>query len=475
MGSIPIGSTKHPNLEALSLASKAPHGAFGVFVACASRRCRFCACSFRIDCVTTAASTLSPLPPALRSWRWRIFVSTWLCYAGYYFCRRPYSIAKAEIGRELHWQATDLAAVYAAYLLAYTLGQFTSGAIGPRLGPRKMLLGGITLSIACSIAFGFTDSLLWFIALMFVNGVAQATGWSNSIGTMAAWFRREERGTVMGVWATNFQVGGVAAAAFAAWMLPRHGFRFAFWSGALVLAGVGIVVFLWQRNRPEDVGLPGIVDDENPASSGGNATPKWSRNTWTTVLLIGFAYFGMKFIRYALWSWAPFFLEKNLHLKGDDAGYVSTLFDLCGIVGVVATGWLSDKLFHGRRALVSFIMVLGVCAATLLLFTIGAQSVTGFAVSIGLIGFTLYGPDALLTGAGAMDVGGGRGAVRASGIISGIGSAGSVVQELVIGKMYDSAHGSITPILATLLGSAVFTAACVGAIVWRNSRGASDM
>jgi OPA family glycerol-3-phosphate transporter-like MFS transporter len=424
--------------------------------------------------MTTAALT-NHLPPAMRTWRMRVFVSTWLCYAGFYFCRRPFSIAKAAIGTELHWQATDLAAVYAAYLVAYTVGQFASSAIGPRLGPRNMLLGGMALSIACSVAFGFTDSLWWFIALMSVNGLAQATGWSNTVGTMANWFRREERGTVMGIWATNFQVGGVASAGLAAWMLPHLGFRFAFWSGAAVLAGVAAVVYFWQRNKPEDVGLPALIDDQEPTVSADEPIPKWSRSTWITVLLIGFAYFGMKFIRYALWSWAPFFLEKNLHLKGDNAGYVSTLFDLCGIVGVVVTGFLSDKIFRGRRALVSFLMILGVCAATLLLFTVGAQSVLGFAISIGLIGFTLYGPDALLTGAGAMDVGGGRGAVRASGIISGIGSAGSVVQELVIGKMYVSGNGSIAPILATLLGSAVFTAACVGAIVVRNARGSSDM
>ncbi len=426
-------------------------------------------------------ATLSAMPPTaattapFRAWRWRVFASTWLCYAGFYFCRRPFSIAKADIGNQLHWTATDLAHVYAAYLIAYALGQFASGAIGPRLGPRKMLLGGMALSIACSVAFGFTDSLLWFIALMALNGVAQATGWSNTVGTMANWYRRKERGTVMGIWATNFQIGGVAAAGLAAWMLPRHGFRFAFYSGAAVLAGVAVIVFLWQRNRPEDAGLPALVDPDQPPEDADTPTPRWSRETWITVLLIGGAYFGMKFIRYALWSWAPFFLEKNLHLRGDDAGYVSTLFDGCGVVGVIATGWLSDKVFRGRRATVSFLMILGVVAATLLLFTVGAHSVLGFAVSIGLIGFTLYGPDALLTGAGAMDVGGLRGAVRASGIISGIGSAGSVVQELVIGKMYDSAHGSIAPILATLLGSALFTAACVGAIVWRNHRGASDM
>ena len=415
------------------------------------------------------------LSAAARTWRYKVFASTWLCYAGYYFCRKPYSIVKADLGRSLHWQATDLALVYAAYLVAYTVGQFAAGAVGPRLGPRRMLLGGMAVSVACCIGFGCTDALGWFVGLMAVNGLAQATGWSSNVGTMASWFRRSERGTVMGVWATNFQFGGIAANGLAAWMLAHYGFRFAFWSGALVLSGVAVLVFLWQRNGPGDVGLAPIAEPDGGDTAAEGATPKWSRSTWTTVLLIGGAYFGMKFIRYGLWSWAPFFLVQNFGLRGDDAGYIATVFDVCGVVGVVATGWLSDRFFGGRRALISFLMVCGVVAATLLLFTVGSQSVAWFATSIGLVGFALYGPDALLTGAGAMDIGGGRSAVRASGIISGIGSAGSVVQELVIGKMYDASSGAIAPILATLLSSAIFTAVCVGAMVWRNRAGRSDM
>ena len=40
--------------------------------------------------------------------------------------------------------------------------------------------------------------------LIAVNGLAQATGWSGNVGTMASWFHKHERGKVMGVWSTNF-------------------------------------------------------------------------------------------------------------------------------------------------------------------------------------------------------------------------------------------------------------------------------
>jgi len=407
-----------------------------------------------------------------------VFASTWLCYVGLYFCRKPFSVVKSPLGKELGFDAWELALIGSAYLIAYTAGQFLSGALGPRVGPRVMLLTGMAISIGCGIGFGLTDAFAWFVVLMTVNGLAQATGWSNCVGTMASWFHRGERGTVMGVWATCFQVGNVIAPALAAWVLHHYGFRYAFFAGSVVLSLVWLIVYFHQANRPEDKGLPPVVDPAEAQPVDGEAEApvvRWDAQVWITVLLVGGAYFGMKFIRYALDSWAPYFLARNFGLADDDAGYVSTIFGICGIVGVVASGYASDRFFAGRRALLAFLLILGVVGATIAMVTVGTQSALAFAVCIGLIGFTLYGPDALLTGAGAMDIGGKRGAVRAAGIISGLGSAGSVVQELLIGKLYTQSGGAIGPVLATLLGSALLTAVCVGVIVLRNRRGLSDV
>jgi OPA family sugar phosphate sensor protein UhpC-like MFS transporter len=410
----------------------------------------------------------------LEVWRWRVFAATWLCYVGYYFCRKPYSIVKAELGEQLQFSALDLGYIYAAYLLAYTIGQFAAGALGPRFGPRALLLSGMAVTIAASFLFSVVDSVAWFTILMVINGFAQATGWSSCVGTMAAWYHRGERGTIMGLWSTNFQVGGIAANALAAFMLAQAGYQWAFASGAMMLMGVWIFFYFNQANRPEDKGLPAVTDPTEAANAEDDeGEVRWTRSVWTTVLLIGAAYFGMKFIRYAIWSWAPFVLKSNFHLSGEEAGYVSTVFDVCGVVGVIATGWASDRLFGGRRAKISLLMILGCVASTMLLVTLGAADVTTFAICIGLVGFTLFGPDALLTGAGAQDIGSKRGAVRAAGIISGLGSAGSVLQELVIGKMYTSGDGDIGPILATLLGSALLSALCIAAILVRNRRGES--
>jgi MFS transporter, OPA family, sugar phosphate sensor protein UhpC len=421
--------------------------------------------------LTTALAELSP---QLRSWRVRIFASTWLCYFGYYFCRKPFYIGKSALGRELDFDATSLGLIGMVYLLTYALGQFASGALGYRTGPRALLLGGMTLSIAANVSFGVSNSLGTFLVLMALNGFAQSTGWSGGVGTMASWFRRRERGTVMGFWATNFQVGGVVANILAAWALGAWGFRYSFFTGALVLLVVQAFFIFHQRNRPQDVGLPALEDPDEvePAEGTGSGL---SRKAWVNVLLVGLFYFFVKFIRYAVWSWAPFVLERNFHLKGSDAGYLSTIFDVAGIAGVIVTGLLSDRVFRGRRAGVSLLMMVLMVASCVLLYVSGGVSATLFGICLGLVGFTLYGPDALMSGAGAMDVGGRRGAVMAAGVINGMGSVGSMLQELLIGRSYDKSGGALEPIFFMLMAASAAALVCIGVIYGRNRLGHSDV
>ena len=58
-------------------------------------------------------------------------------------------------------------------------------------------------------------------------------------------------------------------------------------------------------------------------------------------------------------------------------------------------------------------------------------------ICLALCGFMLMGPDSLLAGVGAIDVGGRKMAIVAAGIINGLGSIGPIFQEEVIGWILD--------------------------------------
>lgn len=398
------------------------------------------------------------------SWRARVFAATWLSYAGLYFCRKPFYVTKSDLKSELGFDATTLGNIGAAYLVAYAAGQFLAGTLGNIVGPRIVVLVGMSISILLNVGFGLSSTVSAFFFLMTLNGVAQATGWSSNVGTMANWFRKGERGRVMGFWSTNFTVGALVSTSFAAWVLGNWGFRSAYFAGAAVLVVVVVLYWFNQRTRPEDVGLPAV--EEAAATHGDRHPAHLDRRALVNVLMVGTFYFFAKFIRYALWSWVPFFLKENFGLQGDDAGYVSTVFDFAGIAGVVGCGWLSDKVFSGRRAPASLVFLAAMTAACGLLFLFGTKDLTIFVLCLALIGVSLVGPDGLLTGAGAIDVGSPRTAVLATGLISGIGSMGPVVQELLIGKMYDSGGGDLGPILLMLFGSAVAATLPVIWLTW---------
>ncbi len=418
-----------------------------------------------------------PLSREQRSWRIKVFVATWLSYVGFYFCRKPWSVTKNAIGEEMHWDSVTLANIGAAYLIAYAIGQYLASQMGPRLGPRKNVLIGMAASIVVTIAMGFGNDPWIMAGLIFVNGIAQATGWSGNVGTMAGWFHKHERGRVMGIWSTNFTLGSVFSGFVMGWVLAAKWPGMSAWQwcyivGAAVLGAIWIQFLFLQRNKPEDVGLAPVDDPRTPEdeSLDTGPAPALTRDAWINIFIVGGFYFCAKFVRYAVWSWAAYFLVNNYQMSDSNAAIYSIVFDVAGLPGIFLTGWISDKYFASRRGGVALIMMIGMCVSCALLVQFGGASVTTFIVLLGAVGFTLFGPDALLSGAGAVDIGGRHHATFVTGVIATCGAIGPVVQEVVIGRMYDSKSGDLGPIFVMLFaGAALGTLFCL-ALVLRNRK-----
>ncbi len=411
-------------------------------------------------------------------WRWRVLISTYFAYAGFYLCRKVFSICKTSLQNAFRVNLEGIAHLWTAYLVAYMLGMLLNSFVGRRWGPRLLLLGGLGSSLLINVVFGFTNSYATFLVFMVFNGLVQAAGWPGCVGGVSEWLRRRERGTVMGVWSTNYLVGNMLVKSLGGYLLGVYGWRYAFFGCTLLGFVIWWFVFFWQRNRPEDVGLaPIIPPEEDPgryvqASSAEHLTwREYSRLVLNPVVpLMGLSYFCIKFLRYALDSWLPTFLN----LQGfavDKAAYYSQIFDLAGLGGALLAGYALDRWFRGHWPLLCVVMGLGMVAGYIAVSHFGANPYA-LSVCYGLVGFMLYGPDTVLGGAAAVQVAGERNGVAVAGLVNGMGSIGPVIQEEVIGFFMGGANNKagIRKAQMLTLGMSVVFVALMLALVWYAAR-----
>lgn len=156
--------------------------------------------------------------------------------------------------------------------------------------------------------------------------------------------------------------------------------------------------------------------------------------TW----FLGANYFCMKMMRYSLIFWLPFYLEKAMGYDKITAGYASTSFEVGGVLGVIAGGFLADRVFGRRRIAAAAVMTAGLAGALWLHSALGNQGIGVTYASMMLIGALLFGPDSIVSGAVSQDLGGPYAAALACGVINGLGSIGAVCQGYMVDYVSDT-------------------------------------
>jgi sugar phosphate permease len=298
---------------------------------------------------------------------------------------------------------------------------------------------------------------------MLIQGLAQSTGWSGLCKNIGSFFPAEQRGRVLGLWSSCYAFGGLVASPFAGWWAYTliGTWHAAFFSSAAVVGLVAVLFFIFQRNTPQDVGLPAVEPEPELTAEESYALSKISvleplkeilRNR--TVLVLGLAYFLLKPARYAILLWGPVIVFEQMPSVGKvGAAIIPTSFELAGLLGPILLGLASDKLFGARRmpACVLSLLVLTVSLA-LFMGALHTGSVMLVVALLFVMGLTLYGPDSMISGAAAIDFGTAKAGATAAGFVNGCGSVGAILGGLLPGY-FDS-----VTVFIVFAGCAMFSA-----------------
>lgn len=430
--------------------------------------------------------------------QWRTLVVLWVTYGSFYLCRVNVGPVRTEIEKELAIGAVEMGVVLGSLKIGYAIGELVNGQLAERFGPKRVLLFGMAGSLVANVLFAFAASLVAFpgmaavlppvahwlthftpagsnvapIAallafLAFLNGYFQAAGWPPTVKVMSNWFTAHQRGRMMGVLGTSYQLGsaltisgaGLLATAFGNW-------RAAFLVPASLFFIATVHALFRLREKPDGEPLTGT-----PVAVATASLPRlpvreaiWLTITNPRIWILAVGLFGLDVVRYGFLDWAPGHLQKAQGSGVSAAALKTAVLPFAGAAGALVSGWLTDRYFQSRRAPVIALLLLAVGVLTLVYTRVVDVGVVPTVACLAAIGFCLYGAQILIVGTAAQDFARGGATAAAAGFIDFMGYTGAFGGDIVTGWLLKTRTFATA---ITFWAGAAFVAALCVATLWR--------
>lgn len=257
-----------------------------------------------------------------------------------------YAFALGTIREEFGLSAAGAGALASVTLLSSAAGGIGFGILADRYGRVRMLrIAILTYSIFTALT-ATAQSVTALVVWRTLVGVGLGGEWSAGSVLVAETWPARDRGKAIGIMQSGWAVGYILAAALAALIIPRWGWRPLFVVGVLP----ALLAFWVRRNVPEPAAWRPDADASRSPLGGLRMIfrpPFLVRTLVSTgvATLLLFAYWG-------LFTWVPTFLAAPLAEGGAGMGVVKSSgwiipMQLGALAGYLSFGFLADRF--GRR------------------------------------------------------------------------------------------------------------------------------
>jgi OPA family glycerol-3-phosphate transporter-like MFS transporter len=384
--------------------------------------------------------------------RIKVFLGIFIGYAGYYLVRKNFALAMPELIKE-GFSRGELGIAFSGVSIAYGLSKFFMGNVSDRSNPKYFMPLGLFLSALIMLILGFAPFALASVPiifiLLFLNGWFQGMGWPPSGRTMVHWFSIRERGTKMSFWNVAHNIGGGLIGPLAIAGIAIFGdWHSVFYFPAIIAIFIAILALYLIQDTPQSLGLPPIEEYKNdyPESYDETFEKELSakeiffeyvfKNRWLWYIAIANAF--VYFIRYGIIDWAPTYLSEVKHFTVNESSWAYFAYEYAAIPGTILCGYISDKVFNGRRAPASILFMVLVFIFILIYWLNPAGHPVIDTIALIGIGFLIYGP-VMLIGVHALDLVPKKAAGTAAGLtgLFGYFIGASILGNVTIGYVVD--------------------------------------
>jgi sugar phosphate permease len=401
-----------------------------------------------------------------RFWQGRVLLFATLGYTVFYFVRKNLSVAMPLMEHDLGISKSSLGLFLTLHGVLYGVSKFANGFFGDRCNARAFMVTGLIVSALMNVFFGLSSAVATLGVVWMLNGWFQGMGFPPCARLMSHWFSPKEFAMKMSIWNISHSVGAGLILVFCAYVLAPVHWRLCF----LVPAGIALACAgLLARTLPDtpaSVGLPEVEGTQGALPEPTSAR-EYREVLMETVFrnkavwLVSITNFFVYTLRYAVLDWGPTLLKEAKHLSIGNASLMVAGFELFGVMGGLAAGWLTDRFFGGRpmRVGVFYMVLAGI--SLLLFWKVAGESRLWTTALLCSAGFFIYGPQCLI-GITAAKLATKRGAATAIGLTGFFGYLSTLLSGWGLGTLvqyrgWDAGFAGLMVI--ALIGTVLFIAA----------------
>jgi OPA family glycerol-3-phosphate transporter-like MFS transporter len=398
-----------------------------------------------------------------------------VAYAMLYMGRYNLNVAKRELGDLM--TKDDFGWIFGVGTFVYGFAFVINGPLTERIEGRRATLIGLAGAFLANLAMGLYlravllspdprahDTVTVLSVLYAVNMYFQSFGAVSIVKVNSSWFHVRERGSFSGIFGVMISSGIYFAydvnQRVINWVkadLPKGEpipVWVVFFLPAALLFTLWVIEALLLRDHPSHAGHQDIetgsaqVADDGAPMTQMQVLGRILRNP--IIMTVAAIEFCTGVLRQGIMQWFPFYADEQARAiaalgrlgaatSADQlAGWRYTLDNwglilfIAGVTGGLFAGFVSDRLFHSRRAPAAALLygLIALCTAVMVPALAAPWVMGGLAFFLSL---AVIGTHGLLSGTATMDFGGKKGTATAVGVIDGFVYLGTGVQSLALG------------------------------------------
>ncbi len=288
---------------------------------------------------------------------WRIMPLVILLYLAAYLDRANVGFAKLRMARDLQFSDEVFGLGIGIFFLGYLTLEIPGALLVERWSARKWFARILVTWGLISACTAFVRTPMQFYVVRFLLGVAEAGFFPGIIVYFTHWFPMRERALAMSGLVLSVPLSLAIGAPLSALLLDVHWRGLSGWQWLFIFEGLpavvmGVVTFIWMTDRPRHAKwlseeerdyLEGVLAREAEAKEAVRKVKVFEALRLSNVWLLALGIFATNTGGYSLAFWLPTTV-KSLSGGSDRAALLySGLFYLCGVVGVLYSGYSSDR------------------------------------------------------------------------------------------------------------------------------------